>query len=109
LTPLADELQLVAQWWSTRKHIANWWLWIVVDAIGIGRLPFIDVLYLTSVLFAVPQSSGCAGLRARGTKRSASKESGGRTRFVAQIQSGRVEIQSRLSLSIPLATLLPRL
>ena len=22
---------LVASWWGARKHIANWWLWIVVD------------------------------------------------------------------------------
>src|SRR6202034_4441596 len=22
---------LVASWWQARKHIANWWLWIVVD------------------------------------------------------------------------------
>ncbi len=27
---------LVAQFWSTRKHIANWWLWIVVDTIYTG-------------------------------------------------------------------------
>ena len=23
---------LVASWWQARKHIANWWLWIAVDA-----------------------------------------------------------------------------
>jgi nicotinamide mononucleotide transporter len=42
---------LVAQFWSTRKHIANWWLWIVVDAIEIGVFVY-KHLYLTSVLFA---------------------------------------------------------
>ena len=28
---------LVATWWQARKHIANWWLWILVDAIYVGE------------------------------------------------------------------------
>jgi nicotinamide mononucleotide transporter len=27
---------LVASWWQARKHIVNWWLWIVVDLVYIG-------------------------------------------------------------------------
>jgi len=34
----ADELQLVATWWQARKHIANWWLWILVDAIYVASI-----------------------------------------------------------------------
>jgi nicotinamide mononucleotide transporter len=28
---------MVATWWQTRKHTANWWLWIAVDIIYIGE------------------------------------------------------------------------
>jgi hypothetical protein len=28
---------LVASWWQTRKHIANWWLWIAVDLVYVGE------------------------------------------------------------------------
>lgn len=54
---------LVAQFWSTRKHIANWWLWIVVDAIEIGVFVY-KHLYLTSVLFAFLIFLAIVGLRA---------------------------------------------
>jgi len=54
---------LVAQWWSTRKHIANWWLWIVVDALEIGVFLY-KRLYLTSVLFAFLIFLAVLGLRA---------------------------------------------
>ncbi len=54
---------LVAQWWSTRKHIANWWLWIVVDALDIGVFLY-KRLYLTSVLFAFLIFLAVLGLRA---------------------------------------------
>jgi len=54
---------LVAQWWSTRKHIANWWLWIVVDALEIGIFLY-KRLYLTSVLFAFLIFLAVLGLRA---------------------------------------------
>jgi len=75
---------LVAQWWSTRKHIANWWLWIVVDAMEIGVFLY-KRLYLTSVLFAFLIFWLCWGC-APGTKRSASKNPVGRTRLLLQIQ-----------------------
>lgn len=54
---------LVAQWWSTRKHIANWWLWIVVDVLEIGVFLY-KRLYLTSVLFAFLIFLAVLGLRA---------------------------------------------
>ena len=54
---------LVAQFWSTRKHIANWWFWIVVDALEIGVFLY-KHLYLTSVLFAFLIILAVLGLRA---------------------------------------------
>ena len=35
---------LVASWWQARKHIANWWLWIVVDLVYIGEYIYKDLL-----------------------------------------------------------------
>ncbi len=42
---------LVGSWWQARKHIANWWLWIVVDAVYVGEYIYKD-LWLTAVLYA---------------------------------------------------------
>jgi len=42
---------LVGSWWQARKHIANWWLWIVVDVIYVGEYIYKD-LWLTAVLYA---------------------------------------------------------
>jgi nicotinamide mononucleotide transporter len=42
---------LVASWWGARKHIANWWLWIVVDLVYIGEYLYKD-LALTALLYA---------------------------------------------------------
>lgn len=53
---------LVAQFWSTRKHIANWWLWIVVDALEIGVFLY-KHLYLTALLFAFLIFLAVLGLR----------------------------------------------
>lgn len=49
---------LVASWWQARKHIANWWLWIVVDAVYVGEYLYKDLhatalLYVGLVLLAV--------------------------------------------------------
>jgi nicotinamide mononucleotide transporter len=49
---------LVASWWQARKHTANWWLWIAVDAVYIGEYIYKDlwptaVLYLLLVILAV--------------------------------------------------------
>jgi nicotinamide mononucleotide transporter len=54
---------LVAQFWSTRKHLANWWLWIVVDVIYTGVFVYKD-LYLTAALYAFFVSLAVVGLRA---------------------------------------------
>jgi len=54
---------LVASWWQARKHIANWWLWIVVDLLYIGEYIYKD-LWLTAVLYAVLVGLAVLGLRA---------------------------------------------
>jgi len=53
---------LVASWWQARKHIANWWLWIVVDLLYIGEYIYKD-LWLTAVLYAVLVGLAILGLR----------------------------------------------
>lgn len=49
---------LVASWWGARKHIANWWLWIAVDAVYIGEylykgLQATALLYTGLVVLAI--------------------------------------------------------
>ena len=53
---------LVATWWQARKHIANWWLWIVVDAIYIGEYIYKD-LWPTALLYAAFVPLAVLGLR----------------------------------------------
>jgi nicotinamide mononucleotide transporter len=53
---------LVVSWWQARKHIANWWLWIVVDTIYIGEYIY-KGLWLTGVLYAVLVALAVLGLR----------------------------------------------
>lgn len=53
---------LVASWWGARKHIANWWLWIVVDLVYIGEYMYKD-LQLTALLYAGLVGLAILGLR----------------------------------------------
>lgn len=53
---------LVASWWQARKHIASWWLWIVVDMIYIGEYIYKN-LWPTAVLYAVLVVLAVVGLR----------------------------------------------
>jgi nicotinamide mononucleotide transporter len=53
---------LVASWWQARKHIANWWLWIVVDLIYIGEYAYKD-LRATALLYAGLVLLAMLGLR----------------------------------------------
>jgi nicotinamide mononucleotide transporter len=53
---------LVGSWWQARKHIANWWLWIVVDTIYVGEYIYKD-LWMTAVLYAVLVGLALIGLR----------------------------------------------
>ncbi len=53
---------LVATWWQARKHIANWWLWIVVDTVYIGEYLYKD-LRATALLYAAFVPLAMLGLR----------------------------------------------
>lgn len=53
---------LVASWWSARKHVANWWLWIAVDLVYIGEYIYKD-LWLTALLYAGLVGLAVLGLR----------------------------------------------
>jgi nicotinamide mononucleotide transporter len=53
---------LVGSWWQARKHIANWWLWIVVDLIYIGEYLY-KGLWATAVLYALLVALAVLGLR----------------------------------------------
>lgn len=53
---------LVASWWQARKHIANWWTWIVVDIVYVGEYIYKD-LWLTAVIYAVLVGLAIVGLR----------------------------------------------
>jgi nicotinamide mononucleotide transporter len=53
---------LVASWWQTRKHAANWWLWIAVDVIYIGEYIY-KGLWPTAVLYVGLVGLAVLGLR----------------------------------------------
>ncbi len=53
---------LVASWWDARKHIANWWLWIVVDSFYVFEY-LIQKMWLTTVLYALLIGLAVLGLR----------------------------------------------
>jgi nicotinamide mononucleotide transporter len=53
---------LVGSWWQARKHIANWWLWIVVDLLYIGEYIY-KHLWVTAILYAVLVILAVLGLR----------------------------------------------
>jgi nicotinamide mononucleotide transporter len=54
---------LVASWWEARKHTANWWLWIVVDAVYVGEYVY-KSMWTTAVLYAGFVALAVMGLRA---------------------------------------------
>lgn len=62
LDALLASFSLVASWWQARKHIANWWAWIVVDALYVGEYIYKD-LWLTAVLYALLVMLAVVGLR----------------------------------------------
>ncbi|WP_088459475.1 nicotinamide riboside transporter PnuC, partial [Acinetobacter soli] len=42
---------LLATYWTSRKHIATWMLWVVVDIVYVGMFIY-KALFLTAVLYA---------------------------------------------------------
>jgi nicotinamide mononucleotide transporter len=53
---------IVGGWWQARKHIANWWLWIVVDVAYVGEFLYGN-LRLTALLYAAFVVLAVLGLR----------------------------------------------
>jgi nicotinamide mononucleotide transporter len=53
---------LVGSWWQARRHIANWWLWIVVDILYIGEYIY-KQLWPTALLYALLVALAILGLR----------------------------------------------
>jgi nicotinamide mononucleotide transporter len=53
---------LVAQYWTARRYIASWWLWIAVDVVYVGMFVF-KGLYPTSGLYALFVALAVIGLR----------------------------------------------
>lgn len=62
LDSVLTSYSLVATWWQTRKHIANWWLWIAVDLIYIGEYIY-KGLRPTAALYALLAALAALGLR----------------------------------------------
>jgi len=53
---------LVAQWWQTRRYLANWLLWIAIDAVYVGVFAY-KSLYVTAGLYAFFVFLAVLGLR----------------------------------------------
>jgi len=53
---------ILGGWWQARKHIANWWLWIVVDVVYVGEFLYTKLL-LTALLYAAFVGLAVLGLR----------------------------------------------
>ncbi len=63
LDAMLAALSLVAQWWQARRHIATWWLWILVDVIYVGMY-LVKSLDVTAGLYLVFVGLAVMGLRA---------------------------------------------
>jgi nicotinamide mononucleotide transporter len=62
LDALLTSYSIVGGWWQARKHIANWWLWIVVDVVYVGEFLCKNLL-LTALLYAAFVVLAVIGLR----------------------------------------------
>ena len=62
LDAMLTSYSLVASWWGARKHIANWWLWIVVDVVYVGEYLYKD-LRPTALLYLLLVALAALGVR----------------------------------------------
>ena len=62
LDAMLAAMSLVAQWWQARRHVAAWWMWIVVDVVYVGLYLF-KSLNVTAALYAVFIGLAVLGLR----------------------------------------------
>jgi nicotinamide mononucleotide transporter len=44
LDSMLTSYSVLGGWWSVRKHIANWWLWIAVNVIYVGEFVYQHLL-----------------------------------------------------------------
>lgn len=63
LDAMLAALSLVAQWWQARRHVATWWLWIVVDVVYVGMY-LVKSLNVTAGLYVLFIGLAVMGLRA---------------------------------------------
>lgn len=63
LDALLAAFSLVAQWWQARRHVATWWLWIVLDVVYIGMY-LVKSLHVTAALYLLFVGLAVIGLRA---------------------------------------------
>ena len=63
LDAMLAALSLVAQWWQARRHVATWWLWIVVDVVYVGMYA-VKSLHVTAGLYLLFIGLAVMGLRA---------------------------------------------
>jgi nicotinamide mononucleotide transporter len=50
LDAMLASFSVVGGWWGTRKHISNWWLWIVVNILSVGEFLYQHLL-MTALLY----------------------------------------------------------
>jgi len=62
LDAVLTSYSVLGGWWQARKHIANWWLWIVVDVVYVGEFLCANLL-LTALLYAAFVALAVLGLR----------------------------------------------
>lgn len=63
LDAMLAALSLVAQWWQARRHVATWWLWILVNIVYIG-VYLTKSLHVTAALYLLFIGLAILGLRA---------------------------------------------
>jgi nicotinamide mononucleotide transporter len=62
LDAMLTSFSILGGWWQARKHIANWWLWIVVDVAYVGEF-LLENLLLTALLYVAFVVLAVMGLR----------------------------------------------
>ncbi|KAF1013400.1 MAG: Nicotinamide riboside transporter PnuC [Stenotrophomonas maltophilia] len=63
LDAMLAALSLMAQWWQARRHVAAWWVWIIVDVVYVGAY-LVKSLHVTAALYLFFVGLAVMGLRA---------------------------------------------
>jgi len=67
---------LVAQYWTARRHAANWLLWIAVDIFYVGMFVFKGLMLTAGLYAAMIALAGLGYARWRKAQRAAGEDSG---------------------------------